>query len=65
MSYPYLTEGSVALRQLTALSPIDFWHYENLFTDAVPGGESFLWSKTNGVFANFTAWTTRRIRNGK
>jgi len=45
------------LRQLTALSPIDAWHFENLFTDAVPGGEAFVWSKEHGVIANFTAWT--------
>lgn len=53
---PVMTHGGVLLRQLTALSPIDAWHFENLFTDAVPGGEAFLWSKTKGVFSNFTAW---------
>ena len=58
---PVSTAGGVVLRQLTALSNIDKWHYENLYTDAVPGGESFLWSKDNGVFANFIAWTGQRI----
>lgn len=53
---PVMTHGGVLLRQLTALSPIDAWHFENLFTDAVPGGEAFLWSKTKGVFSNFVAW---------
>jgi len=53
---PVMTHGGVLCRQLTALSPIDAWHFENLFTDAVPGGESFLWSKERGVFSNFTAW---------
>lgn len=53
---PVSTQGGVMLRQLTALSPIDLWHYENLFTDAVPGGEMLLWSKDVGVIANFTAW---------
>jgi len=55
--FPVLTHGGVLCRQLTALSPIDAWHFEHLFTDAMPGGESFLWSKNNGVIANFTAWT--------
>ena len=55
--FPIVTEGGVLLRQLTALSPIDAWHFENLFTDAVPGGEAFVWSKKHGVVANFTAWT--------
>jgi len=53
---PVSTEGGVLMRQLTALSPIDAWHFENLFTDAVPGGEAFLWSKDKGVFSNFVAW---------
>lgn len=61
---PILTHGGVLCRQLTALSPIDAWHFENLFTDAVPGGESFLWSKDQGVFANFTAWTDTGLQEG-
>lgn len=56
-SSPVITHGGVLMRQLTALSPIDFWHYENLFTDAVPGGEAFVWHKEIGVVANFVAWT--------
>ena len=54
---PVTTHGGVICRQLTALSPIDVWHFENLFTDAVPGGEAYLWSKTKGIFSNFVAWT--------
>lgn len=54
---PTFTSGGVICRQLTALSPVDKWHFENVFTDAVPGGEAFLWSKDMGVFANFIAWT--------
>jgi len=57
---PVVTHGGVLMRQLTALSPIDFWHYENMFTDAVPGGESFVWHKELGVVANFIAWTNHR-----
>ena len=54
---PIFTSGGVTCRQITALSPVDKWHTDNVFTDAVPGGESFLWSKDIGVFANFTIWT--------
>jgi pyoverdine/dityrosine biosynthesis protein Dit1 len=55
--FPIVTQGGVLMRQLTALSPIDYWHYDNLYTDAVPGGESFVMHKEKGVIANFTAWT--------
>jgi len=60
--HPVITQGGVLIRQLTALTPIDAWHYENMFTDAVPGGESLLWSKKNGVIANFTAWSDAPYR---
>lgn len=62
-TFPIVTQGGVLLRQLTALSPIDAWHYENLFTDAVPGGEAFVMHKTKGMVANFTAWTDHRWPN--
>jgi len=54
---PTFTSGGVLCRQLTALSPVDKWHTDNLFTDAVPGGEGFIWHKTKGVRANLIAWT--------
>ena len=54
---PLFTSGGVICRQVTALSPVDQWHTTNVFTDAVPGGELFLWSKEVGIYANFTAWT--------
>ena len=54
---PIFTSGGVVCRQITALSPVDKWHTENVFTDAIPGGEAFLWSKEEGVFANYTSWT--------
>ena len=56
-TFPIVTQGGVLMRQLTALSPIDAWHFENLFTDAVPGGEAFVMHKTKGMVANFTSWT--------
>jgi hypothetical protein len=56
---PIFTSGGVTCRQITALSPVDKWHSDNVFTDAIPGGESFLWSKDIGVFANFITWTSQ------
>lgn len=55
--HPVDTMGGVVLRQLTALSPVDKWHTDNLYTDAVPGGEAFILNKEKGVIANFMAWT--------
>jgi hypothetical protein len=52
-----ITHGAILFRQLTALSKIDYWHYEHMFTDAVPGGEAFVYSKDHGCIANFTEWT--------
>jgi hypothetical protein len=61
---PVSSMGGVTMRQLTALSPIDFWHYEHMFVDAIPGGESFILSKDHGVVANYVAWSkTKNIRN--
>jgi transposase len=54
------THGKMMFRQLTALSPIDFWHYENMFVDAVPGGEALVYNKETGCIANFTEWTFHR-----
>jgi hypothetical protein len=52
-----VTHGATLFRQLTALSKIDYWHYENMFTDAVPGGEAFVYNKETGCIANFIEWT--------
>lgn len=60
---PIFTSGGVICRQITALSPVDKWHTDNVYTDAVPGGESFLWSKEKGIFANFIAWTGQYENN--
>lgn len=53
---PTQTVGGVVIRQIPALSTIDAWHYQHNFVDAVPGGESFIWSKENGICAHFTAY---------
>ncbi len=64
-TFPIHTQGGVLLRQLTALSPIDAWHSEGGFTDAVPGGEMLLWHKDDGVFCNFTSWVhPPKVRQG-
>jgi hypothetical protein len=60
---PIFTSGGVICRQVTALSPVDQWHTTNVFTDAVPGGEAYLWSKEVGIFANYTAWTGQYDKN--
>jgi len=59
-TFPIVTQGGVLMRQLTALSPIDFWHYDNLYTDAVPGGEAFVMHDRKGMVANFVSWTDHR-----
>ncbi len=53
---PTQTVGGVIVRQIPTLSTIDAWHSQNKFVDAVPGGESFVWSKENGICAHFTAY---------
>jgi hypothetical protein len=60
---PIFTSGGVLCRQVTALSPVDQWHTTNVFTDAIPGGEAYLWSKEKGVFANYTIWTGQYDKN--
>lgn len=62
-TYPVFTAGGVICRQITALSPVDKWHTDNLFTDAVPGGEGYIWHKTKGIRANFTCWTGQYDKN--
>lgn len=51
---PIETVGGTVIRQIPALSRIDYWHADNLFMDAVPAGESLLWSKKDGVVAHYT-----------
>jgi hypothetical protein len=52
---PTATVGGVVIRQIATLSTIDAWHYQEGFVDAVPAGESFLWTKDCGVCGHFTA----------
>jgi hypothetical protein len=53
---PVASAGGTVIRQIPTLSPIDAWHYQEGFVDAIPAGESFIWSKQNGVIAHFTAY---------
>ena len=52
---PVLTLGGVIIRQIPTLSVIDAWHYQHEFVDAVPAGESFIWTKDSGICAHYTA----------
>lgn len=47
--------GQCIFRQCSGLTTIDFWHLTELFTDAVPASEAFLWDSKWGVEANFTS----------
>ena len=47
--------GKCVFRQCSGLGTIDYWHFENFFTDAIPASEAFLIDKNWGVEANFTS----------
>lgn len=53
--WPTQSSGGTIIRQIPTLSTIDFWHYDNIFVDAVPAGESFVWDKTSGIVSHNTA----------
>lgn len=46
---PTQTIGGTVVRRIAALSKIDAWHYQHGFVDAVPGGESFVWTEDRGI----------------
>lgn len=52
-TYPTHTVGGTLIRQLSALTAIDFWHFDEMWVDAVPACESFVLDRTDGVVANF------------
>lgn len=51
--FPVNSVGSTLIRQLSALCTNDFWHFDELWVDAVPACESFILDKSDGVVANF------------
>jgi hypothetical protein len=53
---PVTSAGGTVIRQIPTLSTIDAWHYQEGFVDAIPAGESFLWSKDNGIIGHWTAY---------
>lgn len=53
---PVTSAGGTVIRQIPTLSTIDAWHYQEGFVDAIPAGESFLWSKENGIIGHWTAY---------
>jgi hypothetical protein len=52
-TYPTHTVGGTLVRQLSALTAVDFWHFDQMWVDAVPACESFVLDKSDGVIANF------------
>jgi len=46
---PTQTIGGTVVRRIPSLSKIDAWHYQHGFVDAIPGGESFVWTKDRGI----------------
>lgn len=52
-TFPVNSVGSTLIRQLSALCTNDFWHFDELWVDAVPACESFVLDKADGVVANF------------
>jgi len=54
---PVFTVGGAVIRQCAGLTTLDFWHADNLWTDAVPACESFLWDKEDGI----SAWFNQNI----
>lgn len=61
---PVTSAGGTLIRQIPTLSTIDAWHYQEGFVDAIPAGESFIWSKRNGVIAHFTAYCGSHTKGG-
>jgi hypothetical protein len=43
----------VKIRTLPSLSPADFWHYENMYTGNMRNAEAYIFSKTEGLVAQF------------
>ncbi len=50
---PVLSVGGVLIRRIAALTTVDQWHVDGVFIDAIPAGESFIWTKDAGITANF------------
>lgn len=51
-TFPVNSVGSTLIRQLSALCTNDFWHFDELWIDAVPACEAFVLDKQDGVIAN-------------
>ena len=47
------TIGGVIFRRIPALSTIDSWHCEGVFTDAIPCCSSFVYHKKDGIYAEY------------
>jgi len=43
----------IKIRTLPSLAPADFWHYENMYTGNMRNAEAYVFSKTEGLVAQF------------
>lgn len=53
--FPTVSTGGTIIRQIPTMSVIDAWHFQHGFVDAIPAGESFIWTKDAGICAHYTA----------
>jgi hypothetical protein len=48
-----MTIGGTLWRRIPALSTIDAWHTEGVYTDAIPCCDSFIYHKKDGIYAEY------------
>jgi hypothetical protein len=53
---PVCSVGGTVVRQLSCLTTIDRWHFDEVFVDAVPACESFVWDKKMGIRAAYPSF---------
>jgi hypothetical protein len=53
---PVCSVGGTVVRQLSCLTTIDKWHVDEVFVDAVPACESFIWDKQMGIRAFYPSF---------
>ncbi len=53
---PVYSVGGTVVRQLSCLTTIDKWHVDEVFVDAVPACESFIWDKKKGIRASYPSF---------
>ncbi len=53
---PVCSVGGTVVRQLSCLTTIDKWHVDEVYVDAVPACESFVWDKKRGIRASYPSF---------